>query len=449
MGTSVISQNRNVWERKAAILPGAPFSNFWKSPWPAAGVALIIRFAYLFHYSSHYSRQALGIVPFLFESGNIAYSVATGQGFASPFHIATGPTAWMTPVYPLLLAGIFRLFGVYSFESFVVAVALNIVFIVLTCIPLFYATKYVGGPSAAIGATWLWAVFPNAILIPVQSLWEASLSALLLATILWASFSLCRLSSLRAYCMYGLLWGFSLMTNPASGAILPILFGWIAWRIHTQHRCLLKLTAAGIVTILCCIPWTMRNYEAFHAMVPLRSVGGLALWLGNSEYAQPRWHGQGHPIDDSQERARYISLGEAAYMHEKLQLAITYMKDHPAREMRLIGRRFLALWCGGTAYPIADFLSIHSLQFRLILLFNVAVALGTLAGLIILFREKDPYLVPLASFPLLFPITYYLTMIVPRYRLPIDPILTGLSAVACSRLLRHNKKMTIRPRSCS
>jgi hypothetical protein len=154
MPTSVISKNRNECERKAAKRPVVPFSNFLKSPWLATGVALIIRVAYLFHYSNHHSRHALGIVPFLFESGNIAYSiaysVATGQGFASPFHITTGPTPWMTPVYPLLLAGIFRVFGVYSFESFVVAVALNIVFIVLTCIPLFYATKYVGGPYAAI-----------------------------------------------------------------------------------------------------------------------------------------------------------------------------------------------------------------------------------------------------------------------------------------------------------
>src|SRR5215469_15394490 len=161
----------------------------------------------------------------------------------------------MTPVYHLLLAGICLVFGVYGFESFVVAVALNIVFIVLTSIPLFYATKYVGGTGAAIGATWLWAVFPNAILIPVQSLWEASLSSLLLATILWALFSLRRSSSLRAYCRYGLLLGFTLMTNPASGAVLPILFGWIAWRIHAQQRWLLKLTAAGMVTILCCVPW--------------------------------------------------------------------------------------------------------------------------------------------------------------------------------------------------
>src|SRR5215472_3048240 len=158
MRVSLVNKTRNEEERKAAKWPGAAFSNFLKSPWLATGAALGIRVAYVLHFVSHYSRHALGILPFLFESGNIAYSVATGQGFASPFHITTGPTAWMTPVYPLLLAGIFRVFGVYGFESFVVAVALNIVFIVLTSIPLFYATKYVGGTGAAIGATWLWAV---------------------------------------------------------------------------------------------------------------------------------------------------------------------------------------------------------------------------------------------------------------------------------------------------
>src|SRR4051812_8357170 len=80
--------------------------------------ALLLRLGFLLHYVAHRPHQALGAIPFLFEPGNIAFSIAGGHGFASPFRVETGPTAWMTPVWPYLLAGIFRIFGTYTFRAF-------------------------------------------------------------------------------------------------------------------------------------------------------------------------------------------------------------------------------------------------------------------------------------------------------------------------------------------
>jgi hypothetical protein len=39
-----------------------------------------------------------------YEAGAIAKSIAVGDGFSSPFREPTGPTAWMMPLYPYLLA---------------------------------------------------------------------------------------------------------------------------------------------------------------------------------------------------------------------------------------------------------------------------------------------------------------------------------------------------------
>src|ERR1700761_592446 len=134
-------------------------------------VALVIRVSFVIDYKAHNSDRAISVIPFLFESGNIAHSIATGHGFASPFRVDTGPTAWMTPVYPLLLAGIMKIFGAYTVHAWFAAVGVNIFFAVLACVPIFYAGKLIGGESQglAIGAlaAWLWALFPNAILIPV------------------------------------------------------------------------------------------------------------------------------------------------------------------------------------------------------------------------------------------------------------------------------------------
>ena len=346
-------------------------------------VALLLRVGFAWNYVTHNPRQALSVIPFMFESGNIAYSLANGNGFSSPFRVDTGPTAWMTPVYPLLLAGVFRTFGVYTFASYIVAAGLNILFATLACIPIYFAGKRIGGPGLGALAAWLWAVFPNAIQIPTESMWDASLAALLAATILWATLALAESQRLRDRCGYGLLWGLALMTNPTLASSLPFLLGWIAWRGRNRGRSWLAGPAlAAVIVVLCCVPWTIRNYMVFHAFVPLRSVLGLQLAMGNNAETRDIWLGEGHPIHDAAERETYIQMGEIAYMKMKQRQAIDYIVSHPRREMQLMGRRFLSLWSGGTPRPLRSLILVHSLWFRSVLIFNLFVAVGTLVGIV-------------------------------------------------------------------
>ena len=394
-------------------------------------VALGLRLGFAWNYQQQFSHQALRIIPFLFESGNIAHSVATGNGFRSPFRVDTGPTAWTTPVYPLLLGGIMRVFGPYTFASYVAAVLVNIAFSTLVCLPLFFAAKRIGGIKLAAAAAWLWAIFPNAILLTYESLWETSLSALLGATILWATLRVMELRRPPAWCAYGLLWGLALMTNAVLLSLLPFLLGWMAW----QARRLAKRPAPPAlltiaVIIVCCVPWTIRNYVVFHSFIPLRSILGLQLWVGNNPDAKVIWRGEQHPIHDSAERQHYIELGEIAYMREKERAAIAYMATLPSHEFALVAGRFVSFWSGGTPSPLHDLLASRSAWFRYVLLFNLAAAFGTAAGILRLWRERSLYLFPVAVFPLVLPWAYYLTLSLPRYRHPIDPVLLLLLAAA-------------------
>ncbi|MHB8503986.1 MAG: hypothetical protein ACYDHE_23955, partial [Candidatus Acidiferrales bacterium] len=152
--------------------------------------ALGARMGFTWHQERQVPAQVLRIVPFQTETGHIAYSIASGKGFSSPFQRDTGPTAWLAPVYPYLLAGIFKVFGIYTLPSFFAAVFLNIFFSAATCVPIFYTGKRIAGLGVASGAAWLWALFPNAILIPVEWIWDTSLSAFLLAALLWATLEL-------------------------------------------------------------------------------------------------------------------------------------------------------------------------------------------------------------------------------------------------------------------
>jgi hypothetical protein len=228
------------------------------------------------------------------------------------------------------------------------------------------------------------------------------------------------------------------MTNAALLSLLPLLAGWMAYRAWKEGRSWFARPALALgVAALCCVPWTIRNYTVFHAFVPFRSTLGLQLWMGNNAASRDVWLGEGHPIHSSAERAKYVELGEIAYMQEKREEAIRYMLTHPLREAHLIGHRFIALWSGGTPNPLSDFFRYHSLWFRSVLLFNILAAIGALLGIVVLIRRRNTYAFPAAVFPLVFPWVYYATLALPRYRLPIDPIVLLLAAVALQRLVQR------------
>ncbi len=393
--------------------------------------ALLLRAGFLYDYLMHHAPRALSTIPFLFEPGNIAVALATGHGFANPFRVETGPTAWMTPIYPLILAGILKLFGPYTIQAFLAAASLNVLFSALTCLPLYAAARRMFGTGVAAGATWLWAIFPNAILLPYESLFDASLSALLATTLLWLTLVVSESPTIRNWAAYGTVWGLALMTNASLIALLPFLYGWAEYKAHATPGFTFKRPAlAAALALLCCAPWTIRNYLVFHEFVPLRSVAGLALWLGNNDQALTLTPGRLHPITSQTERDRYVELGEMDYMREKQSLALDYLLSHPAQEFRMIADRFTAIWTGGTAQPIADFARAKNLRFFLVVGFNLAAALAAVIALFFLYRRRDPYLIPLAAFPVVFPLVYYLALAPPRYRHPIDPVILLLAAVA-------------------
>src|ERR1700722_19969488 len=101
-------------------------------------VAFGARLAFAWDQARQIPAVALATAPFEQETGSIARSIATSKGFSNPFGRETGPTAWLTPVYPLLVAAVFKVFGIFTVGSFFFLVALNILFSTAVCVPIFY-----------------------------------------------------------------------------------------------------------------------------------------------------------------------------------------------------------------------------------------------------------------------------------------------------------------------
>jgi hypothetical protein len=401
------------------------------SLWLIVAVALACRFGYAYEQVRETPLDALASASFAQEAGNIGIALATGKGFSSPTRGNTGPTAWLAPVYPLIVAGIFRAFGIFTLHAFYAAAALNLLLSAATCVPIYFAARRIAGTAAAGLAAWMWALFPNAIVIPYQWIWDTALTGLLAAMILWATLAIAGSRRTRDWCAYGFLWGFSLLTNPSLGAALPFLFGWLAyreWREREAHGGFAKPALALGVAFFCCIPWTIRNYVQFHRFIPLRSNFAFDLWLGNNRVFDDRSRDVNARVTPYEESRLYAQLGETAFMREKWNLATEFIRTHKRRELRLTGWRFLSFWLGSFR-PLQDF-SGAELWIQAVMVLSFLSAIAGAIGIVVLLVRRNPYAFPAVAFVVVFPLVYYVTHASLRYRHPIDPIVLILTAVA-------------------
>ena len=407
------------------------------------------------------------------ETGSIAHSLAVGKGYSSPYGAESGPTAWLTPVYPVLIAGIFRIFGVESLHSFFASVFMNMIFSAATCIPIFYAAKRItASKGVAAGAAWAWALFPNAIILPFEWIWDTSLITLLVATLLWATLRLAESQRWRDWCAYGLLWGFALMVNPAPAVLLPFWLAWLAYQSYQSSRATHSSLAHGqisqrparqhparqwfarpalsaAIAILCCVPWTVRNYLVFHEFVPLRSNLGMELYVGNNENYDDV-HPRVYPylITKDRELYRFSKMGEMPFVHEEMRKAVNFIVGHPRVEVRLTAERAVSFWMG-TPTPLRDFHRADTFLLQMVSVCNLLAVLGTLGGIAVLYHRRSEFTFPLAISPVVFPLLYYATHATLRYRHPLDPIIVILATIAAAAPLPAlaNRRQPAPPRA--
>jgi len=376
--------------------------------------------------------------PFGAETGAIAASIAAGRGFSSPvLGLASGPTAWLVPIYPYLLAGIFKLFGIFTFKSSVMIRFLDMAFSAFVCWPVYAIGKKVFGTTVGAASAWLWALLPAGIYYSVIWVWDTALAALCMTLLFAATLHIRGRSRLSWWLGYGALWAFSAMVNPSVLSLLPFLALWALWPLRKEwHRAAQLALASAVIFLAGITPWTVRNYVVFHKLVPLRSNFGLELWLGNSPEVPDTWAGFLHPTNDRAEAAKYLRMTEIPYMEEKQSEAFAFMRSHPLDTTRFFFRRFEDNWIGSWDAPADEWRYLH-LADKLALVWNCLFSLLALAGTLLVNRAKNEAAFPFTVALLVFPLLFYATHTDERYRQPIDPIMCLLAVFAVDYVLGY------------
>lgn len=382
--------------------------------------------------------------PFGYETGRIARAIATGRGFSDPITVGSGPTAWMTPAYPYLVAGTFKLLGVYSKRSALVLLSLNGLFSALTCIPVFFMARESFGQKTAVWAGWAWALFPYAIYMSAGWIWDTCLTTLLLSCLFLFTQRLERSSHPRAWAYYGLLWGATALVNPAVLSLLPLLAGWACYRVHRRgHPWAWKAMGALLAMVVVVTPWFVRNYRTFHQPIPFRDNFWLEVHVGNNGVISHRPQDAVHPSTNPSEEEQYNRLGELNYMVEKRREVLEFIRSRPDWFAETTLRRFFHTWTGFWSLPpnarFEEPLDPEEPFDPAIIAFCTILTVMAILGLRQAFRRHPAMAWPYALVILGFPAVYYVTNTDSRYRHPIDPEIVVLAAFACISLFSRGR----------
>lgn len=387
-------------------------------------LALGLRLSVIFTVVAHYPAQWLFTRGM--EMGLLAKSLLAGTGLSSPFGGSTGPTAIVAPVYPILIAMVFRVCGEYSLVSAIVILVAQTAVNLITIWLMMLVARWLFDHKAATVSGMVWACSLPLAWMPTI-LWETSLSCCFLAGIFALVLKYRAMPQMgpQQWLLAGGYCGLGALVNPA---LLPSLAGSILWLAYVKRKQQGWHPLLALLTfVLVFSPWPIRNARVFHAFVPLRTTVGFELWMGNRPGATGFLDESLFPMFNRAELADYVARGEVAYSAHKSEMAKRYIASYPDEFVKLTTRRIVRFWTGTGTRGGSKLFAVHA----------VITTMFGFAGIALLVRRGRGDVAALFVLPiLLFPLPYVMTHAEFRYRLVIDPIMTMAAGFALVELAR-------------
>lgn len=420
-------------------------------------VGFLIRVLYITIVHTYRIRPEEDHLQFGWEMGRIARALATGFGYADPFTGHSGPTAWSPPLYPLLIAGVFKIFGVYTAPSAWVLLVINSIFSAATSSVIYEIAARCFGPTGrgrkiALWSGWLWALYPAAMQFAVRWIWDMCITAFLFSKIIvialrvrgigerpTATEPAPQTQNPARWVAFGLLSGLVVLLNSTLLLFLPVCGLWMlvgALKAKAPIAPTLLRSALACVLVLACLaPWMIRNYTVFHAFIPMRGNLGAELHQSILEEHQGFPWGATIPICEvCPVFLQYKQMGEAAYVRREGEFAKQEIGAHKLRFAEYSLKRFYFFWVS-VPKPAEKGILIESIREANYFFLSLA----SLLGLALALKQHIPGAVLFAWAFALVPITYYFITVQARFRHPLEPIMTILAVFLFQSATKRRK----------
>jgi hypothetical protein len=347
-----------------------------------------------------------------FEMVSLAQNLARTGSFANPFSIlATGPSAANPPLYPLLLALLFKIFVSETLVAF--AATLATIFanaLTATLLPrvseVFYRDRRPGVVAAVL---WI-------VAVPVWPCWDVSFTVLALVLFCLETQSVSERQRLGFSAFTsGLLASALFLFNPSTILVIIPWMAWYAWQNRrAPKRSIAYFGVVFAMMIATASGWGIRNHEELGKAV-IRTNLGIALYTSNNDCASASLRNSEadncyqarNPNTSIEEAARVRALGEVAYDRMRVHDSKVWIESHPQRFLKLTLSRVRDFW-----FPVPE---PSRLKCAVVWIATVL----SIPGLLMMIRRRMPIASFICAVFLLYPLMYYIVVSDVRYRLPI------------------------------
>ncbi len=384
-------------------------------------LAVIVRVAYMAEIHDHPLMTTTTGDPRVYDLR--AMEIAGGQWLSDDvfFH--------SSPVYPYILGFIYRFFG----HNYTAVRVVQSLFGIGGCLLVFSIAARLFGKHEGLVAGVIAALYAPFVFFDFE--------ILMITYVLF--FSMLAVRLLMAYREKPKQWlalasgaavGVSALGKPNVLLFVPAALFWLWWALRrTEIASRVWRSAAVFVVgaIVVVAPMTISNYVAAGDFVLTSSNGGINFWIGNNDQADGTFLVPADMRADlyegsklAAEKALGHTLSPSEVSSYWFREGMAFVKAHPGRDLKLLGRKFLLFW---NAYEIPNHYDLN--YFRLVsrtmrfdpFVFAWVIPLGFLGiyasrrdwrKLLLLYLFAGAYLVSLLPF-----------FITSRYRLPVVPIM--------------------------
>jgi len=283
------------------------------------------------------------------ENLKAGFTLAKHGYLGDPFRLPTGPTAHLSPAYPVLVAAVR---GLTPSDAICVRV-LSIVLAVVTSaniaalVPVSRALGLPRGSGAIAAIIW---VIPCFFWIELSAEHETPLTVLALlalVTVIVHTAGTAR-ATLATGAKLGLVAGvaayFTPLTLPAGALTTVVAARLCRWSVRGW---LITFTAALFSFAVVIAPYTLRNYRDFGAWFFMRDNFGLELAVSNGPTARATMDENeeaggsmtDHPFHSKRGAEELRSVGEIAYNHQRERAAFDWIESQPRAFLTLVIQR--------------------------------------------------------------------------------------------------------------
>lgn len=353
------------------------------------------------------------------EYDTLGWNLTQGNGY----QIERGePDITREPAYPIFLSFIYSIFG----HRYSVVRLIQVVINALTCLIVYFIGKDIFGAKVGVIAALIVSIYPAFIVYTGHILTE-TLFTFLLAVSIFTLIKAIKQGLLRWYIITGLILGLAILCKAALIVFPFVASGLILIILKENKKKVLYVFCMIFAVLLTMLPWTVRNYKVFHAVIPIRTGSGFNLWFGS--YLP--WEGKnlagegGYPeirikfIGTEPLKSLVKGLTPVEADKVLMQESIKNIKNNSAGYIKLSLKRIPRLWI----HPIGEGLIRERSKFLSVVLvmLHYILLLLSLVGMVLALRNFKIFILalPMTLVVIYFTVIYSVTYAHPRYHFPV------------------------------